>query len=63
MVVVGDGKKVGVQTFQQKHDLQASENDEKFEHPKSSVFNAMQENTAKDWWLSSPTGFEPVLPP
>jgi hypothetical protein len=63
MTGAAGGKKVGVQTFPQKHDLQPAENVINFEHPNSSPFNAMEENTGKDWRLASPTGFEPVLPP
>jgi hypothetical protein len=53
MAAVGDGKKVGVQTFPQKQGLQPSEKGEKFEHPNSSLFNAMEENAGKVWWLAS----------
>ena len=36
---------------------------EKFEHLNPCLFNAMEDMTGKDWYLASPTGFEPVLPP
>ena len=58
-----DGKKAGVQTFPPKQDLQLPETIGNFEHHNSILFNAMEENTGKDWRLASPTGFEPVLPP
>jgi len=36
---------------------------ENFKHLNPCLFGAMEEMSGKNWWLASPTGFEPVLPP
>src|SRR5713226_4410248 len=38
-------------------DLRLPERIGDFEHPNSSMFKAMEENTGKNWRLASPTGF------
>ena len=56
-------EKVGVQNLLFQDGLYYSQESEKFEHPNACLFNSMAEMKVKNWWLASPTGFEPVLPP
>jgi site-specific DNA recombinase len=59
----GAEQKQRVQNFLFQGDLRYSQELRKFEHPNPCLFNTMEEMGHKDWWLASPTGFEPVLPP
>ena len=56
-------QKVRIQNLLFQCGLRYSSESEKFEHLNPCLFNAMEDVTGKDWYLASPTGFEPVLPP
>jgi hypothetical protein len=45
-----------------KSGLRYSQESRKFEHFSPCLFNTMEEGGFKNWWLASPTGFEPGLP-
>jgi site-specific DNA recombinase len=59
----GAEQKQRVQNFLFQSGLHYSQELKKFEHPNPCLFNTMEEVGFKNWWLASPTGFEPVLPP
>ncbi len=56
-------QKQRVQNFLFQDGLCYSQELRKFEHLNPCLFNTMKEVGFKNWWLASPTGFEPVLPP
>ncbi|HZS95875.1 MAG TPA: hypothetical protein VFA40_03780 [Terriglobales bacterium] len=59
----GAEQKVRVQNLLFQNGLHYSQEYRKFEHLNPCLFNTMEEVICKNWWLASPTGFEPVLPP
>jgi hypothetical protein len=56
-------QKQRVQNFLFQSGLCYSQELRKFEHLNPCLFNTMEEVGFNNWWLASPTGFEPVLPP
>ena len=56
-------QKLRVQNFLFGSDLRYSRENRNFEHPKPCLFSMIKEMTGKDWWLASPTGFEPAFAP
>ena len=61
--LAGAEQKQRVQNFLFQNGLRYSQKLRKFEHLNPCLFNTMEEIGYKGWYLASPTGFEPVLPP
>jgi DNA invertase Pin-like site-specific DNA recombinase len=59
----GAEHKISVQNLLFQNGLRYSQELRKFEHPKPCLFSMVEELGGSNWWLASPTGFEPVLPP
>ena len=56
-------QKVRVQNLLFQGGLRFSQELRDFKHLNPCLFSTIEVITGKDWWLASPTGFEPVLPP
>jgi hypothetical protein len=56
-------QRVRVQNLLFQNSLRYSQTSRSFERPKPCLFNTLEETSGQNWWLASPTGFEPVLPP
>jgi len=61
--LAGAEQKQGVQNLLFQNGLRYSQKLRKFEHLNPCLFNTIEQAGFKNWWLASPTGFEPVLPP
>jgi len=57
----GTEQKISVQNLLFQNGLHYSQTSKKFEHLKPCLFNAVGELVDGNWWLASPTGFEPVV--
>jgi site-specific DNA recombinase len=56
-------ERLGVQTLLFQNALRYSQERGNFEHLNPCLYSRIAEIQDKNWWLASPTGFEPVLPP
>jgi hypothetical protein len=56
-------QRIGVQNLLFQRGLRYSQESGEFEHLNPCLFSVMEGMQDKKWWLASPTGFEPVLPP